>query len=350
METVLQPQFSKATLSFRTHLNYLEAFNQLLDRRLGFDDESALEHIFKRIDASGLCEADRRDGIDEDSLRKCLSHAWGVERLLDANQEAKNDDVVLRLANNWVCIQAYYVFYHATQALLVAKGHPRPDSHPKTQASFINLWADRRVELAPWTFVRHPVRSPLIPDGVALDDRISNLSHCDEHTAWSLCYKALKTTREDFRADAFEKKRKDKQRDRRKAWDAEEQARKAAGRKPRKPPTFPLPVLTPDEKAAIDVGLRPYSVMDYLYRLRIKANYEDADMFVDGPTRDTESVRAYNALCNLASATLFLSELSIIRIWGRDSFLDYHGAWHSSRKSSPGAPSLCQRRAFLESF
>jgi hypothetical protein len=336
-----------ATLAFRTHLNYLEAFNTLLDQRLGFEDESQLAHLYGRIKASGLCEADRRNNIDEDALKKSLSHAWGIERLLYANQEAASDDIVLRLANNWACIQAYYVLYHATQALLIAKGQPRYNSHATTQNSFINLWADRGVDLAPWTFVRAPVKAPLTPAWVQLNDKIHNLYHCDDSTAWSLCYKALRTTREEYRSEALDKKRKDKQRERRKAWEKEEQTRQAAGRDPRKPKVIPLPQLTPEEKNAVDGSLRPYSVMDYLYRLRIKANYEDADMFVDGPTVDTDSLRVYTCLCNLASATLFLSELSIISIWGKKNLIDYHTSWHSTRKVELTEPGLWDRTAHL---
>jgi hypothetical protein len=181
---------NEATPAFRTHLNYLEAFNLLLDQRLGFDNETQLNHLYRRIKASELCEAKQRKDIDEGALKKSLSHAWGIERLLYANQEAASDDIVLRLANNWACIQAYYVFYHATQALLVAKGHQRSDTHAKTQSTFINLWSDRGVDLAPWTFVRHPGRAPIAPTGVHVDETIHNMFHCDETTAWSLCINA----------------------------------------------------------------------------------------------------------------------------------------------------------------
>jgi hypothetical protein len=339
---------NKATPAFRTHLNYLEAFNRLLDQRPDFDNKTQLEHLYGRIKAGGLCEAERRNDIDEDALKRSLSHAWGIERLLYANQEAASDDIVLRLANNWACIQAYYVFYHATQALLVAKGSNRPDTHAKTQRTFINLWSDRRVDLAPWTFVRHPGSTPIAPTGVRVDETIHNMSHCDETTAWSLCYKALKTTREDPRDEALAKKRKDKQRAKRDAWREEEKNRLASGKKKRKQPEFSLPQLTPEEKNAVDANLRPYSVMDYLYRLRIKANYEDADMFVDGPTGDTDSLKVYTCLCNLASATLFLSELSILRIWGRDRFLEFHRAWHTSRKVELEITGLWDRTDYLK--
>jgi hypothetical protein len=165
----------------------------------------------------------------------------------------------------------------------------------------------------------------------------------------TLCYKALKTTREDARAEALAKKRKDKQRAKRDAWREEEKNRLASRKPARKQPEFSLPLLTLDEKNAVDASLRPYSVMDYLYRLRIKANYEDADMFVDGPTGDTDSLKVYTCLCNLASATLFLSELSIIRIWGREQFLTYHQSWHSSRKVDLKTSGLWDRTSFLTS-
>lgn len=336
-------------LAFSTHLNYLRAFNQLLNLGEG-SGKAQLERLYARINKSGLCEAKRREAIDEDTLKKSLSHAWGIERILYANQEAASDDIVLRLANNWASIQAYYVFYHATQALQVAKGHKRSETHTKTQNTFINLWASRRVDLAPWTFAYHPFREPTIPDGIRLNDKISNLTQCDESTAWSLCCKALRTTRGHAYEDALDKERAEKQKRNRSEWEKEEKGRIALGKKQRKTPRFSSPTLTVEEKARVNSNLRPYSLMDYLYRLRIKTNYEDADMFVDGPSDSKQSIVVYTCLCNLASATLFLSELSIISIWGKKSFSEYYQDWHGVKRTGPRVSGLWDRASVLADY
>ncbi|MFK0288824.1 hypothetical protein ACIQVL_51415 [Streptomyces sp. NPDC090499] len=48
---------------------------------------------------------------------------------------------------------------------------------------------------------------------------------------------------------------------------------------------------------------------DYLYRLRIKANYEDVTVFSSGPTTDHEAAQVGADLVALASATLLVHEL-----------------------------------------
>ena len=58
----------------------------------------------------------------------------------------------MRLTNTWGAVQAYYVGYHETQALIVARGAARPSTHPNTQNQFVDLWVKRNLDLAPWTF------------------------------------------------------------------------------------------------------------------------------------------------------------------------------------------------------
>ena len=337
-----------AVAAFKTHLNYLEAFNHLLNQDSSDSSGTMLDRIYDRINRSGVCNAVKRNDIDVAALKRSLSHAWGIERLLYANQEATSDDSLLRLANNWSCIQAYYVLYHATQTLQIAKGQKRPESHTATQKTFVNLWSTRGINLAPWSFVYSPDHPMVIPAGVVIDENIHNFTHCDEMSSWSLCFKALRTTRNESLPEAFKNKRIEKQKCQKLNWQKEETARLSAGKRPRLPRKFPLPHLTGEEKRAVDGKIRPYSLMDYLYRLRIKVNYQDADMFVDGPASNDQSIKAYTFLCNLASATLFLSELSIIPIWGKTKFSEYYKEWHKSKTSTLSSPGLGNRGLLLD--
>ena len=89
--------------------------------------------------------------------------------------------------------------------------------------------------------------------------------------------------------------------------------------------------------------------MDYLYRLRIKSNYEDADMFTDGPWDTSQSAVFYRRLCALASATLFLTELSVMPIWGKARFLAYREGWMKSRAHKVTQQELLNRTSLLNS-
>lgn len=344
----LSPETEAARNAFRTHANYVEAFYRLLDRREVADDRVTLpKHIYDRIIQSGVCNGKPRADINEDTLRKSLSHAWGIELLLYASQEAIDDDTVIRLANNWACIQAYYIFYHSTQALLVAKGHVRPETHEKTQKVFLNLWTERSSMLEPWSLIfgHDGVRGNLTNEPVDLG--IQNLKHCDSTNCWSLAAKALKTTREKHLEEAITNKRKDKKRERIKAWEETERVCVSAGKRQHKRPVFRQPKLTAEEKVDVGSRLRPCSLMDYLYRLRIKSNYEDADMFTEGPWDTKQSAVFYRHLCALASATLFLTELSVMPIWGKAKFLTYRDGWMKSRAHKVTQQELLNRTSFL---
>jgi len=66
----------------------------------------------------------------------------------------------------------------------------------------------------------------------------------------------------------------------------------------------------------LDSKLREYSMLDYLYRLRIKANYEDAGMFTDGPDDDEVSKSVHADLVNIAAAAMLVHELHIRQLVG----------------------------------
>ncbi len=112
-------------------------------------EAKALNALASRVSASPSMATTLPESIDEDQVRRSLANAWGTELLLALSSRYATDDEFVRLANNWAVIQAYYVVYHATQALAVAKGFPRPDSHPKTQNQYLSFWVPRPLDLTP---------------------------------------------------------------------------------------------------------------------------------------------------------------------------------------------------------
>ena len=104
---------------------------------------------------------------------------------------------------------------------------------------------------------------------------------------------------------------------------------------------------SPIHKAQVLGGLRPTTVFDFLYRLRVRSNYEDADAFILGTMSQTDAEEFNRGLCALTSTTLFLLELHITaRIGGRyfSQFMDEFASAHPldySRKT------IGARRLFL---
>jgi hypothetical protein len=92
----------------------------------------------------------------------------------------------------------------------------------------------------------------------------------------------------------------------RRLWTANRAGRLAGP--PKREPRFPLPHLTSEEKLTLDTTTRPYTLLDYLYRLRIRTNYVDSAMFTDGPEDPSESVSVRVALLNIVSTSLHVTE------------------------------------------
>lgn len=265
---------------------------------------------------------------DYEQARTSLVNAWGTELLLAfGGQLARHEDELLRVMNNWAVVQTYYVGYHAAQALLTARGQPRPESHPKTQAQFAAMWADRPMNLPPWTLGARDGGWCNPPLHHAIDDSIQSWSTCGPGASWDLAAKALRTTREEVVRERIAETRDRKKSAYRKAWLGEERDRVAAGKKARKEPVWTRPQLLVAEKRTIQKGVRSYTLLDYLYRLRIKTNYEDAGMFIDGPEDEHVSGEAHRNLVALAGCTLLVHELHIAAIVGRARMLKWADDW-----------------------
>ncbi len=156
------------------------------------------------------------------------------------------------------------------------------------------------------------------------------------------------TTRRDALKERGREYRERKKSERKKNWNQQEQDRLAAGKRPRKSPSFPLPRLTRPEKASIDQRLRPYTIMDYLFRLRIKTNYVDSNMFTDGPEDQVQSdvVRGY--LCRLASGTLLLHELAVSKIIGHTKFNEWITTWINGNIPPEMRVGLAERSSLID--
>ena len=329
--------------AFRTHANYLRAFSMLtvIDNPI-VSRRAALARLSRRVRSlASYAKLQRRD-VDVGQLRRSLNHAWGTELVLGLPVTyAQGEDEIFRLANNWGVVQVYYVLYHATQALAVASGFARPENHQKTINLFSDRWTTKPVPLPPWSFgaqVRGFSNAP-----AQVSDSVHPWTACTPRTCWGLAGKALRTTRQELVAEAWRQERKRKQVQARKVWEEEERNRRQSGRAARKKPTFALPILTEAEKAAVAARLAPTCLMDYLWRLRVKAHYQDASVFIEGPERG-ESTSLYGHLRWLVSASLLVHELHVTRLVGRTLMTELVDQWLKRMTTKIGLP---MRRDFI---
>ncbi len=319
--------------SYLTHSNYIRAFGKLVFDPIAIRRRNMYFYLYDRIHNSNVLPAPNRNRLDLNQVRSSLHVAWGTETLLLMSKLVIEEEELLRLSNNWSSIQTYYVLYHCTQALYVAKGQTRPLSHPRTQNIFFDLWGGRPIFLEPWSLTYGVDGVGNAPLDLEVDVSVQPWTACEGENLWNLAAKALMTTRRHSLHEKLYEHRKRKKRQSRKSWLEEENARVCAGKHVRKEPTFRLPRLNQEEKNQVENKLRPFTIMDYLYRLRIKTNYEDSNMFTDGPDDEVSSISVRNALCTIAGGALFLHELSIRSLVGKSKFIRWAQNW--TKKNLP---------------
>jgi hypothetical protein len=276
-----------------------------------------------------------------------------TELLLNLGAMTFDEDELVRLANSWGSVQTYYVGYAATQALIVAEGRPRPTDHPKTQSQVAALWVTRATAVAPFSFAAtagsrtNPLSYNNGP-GRPINRSVSSWSSVGSTNCWDIAATALRTTRNDAVDKKLKELRAGKARDQKKAWEAEERARVATGKRPRKTPQLPTTCkLTPAEAATAEAKVRVFTMLDYLYRLRVKANYEEAGMFTEGP--DSEYVSSVVALdmVRIASAIMVAHEVRIARLLGKATVMDLANDW-VLKHSPPPDKGIASRLAMLD--
>lgn len=317
---------SNSSGAFQTHANYLRAFAFIASGG-NSDRTSALISSLNRARGSGLLPNAQCVSANKIQALSSLQNAWGTELLLCLGERILISDELVRVSNNWSAVQAYYILYHATQAIAAAKGQSRTESHSKTQNQFLTFFARHGLGMEPWTLAYGNSGPENLPNEVSADHSIHSWSQCNAENCWGLAYKALRTTRKEAFPELIQKFRERKRANQRQLWKQDEEQRISTGKRPRREPIFKLPLLSIPEKEKINNNLRSYTLMDFLYRLRIRTNYEDSAMFTDGPDDNKQSATVRNDLLIVASCSLLIAELHIRPLVGFKLFDNWVNKW-----------------------
>jgi hypothetical protein len=342
--------------SFRTHNGYLGAFRLLAfeGRRYGNRDY----HLAKLADRTLKVYGDRikptKTAVDKGTVCRCIHRAWGTETILCTTAELSPDADLLRLALAWGAVQTYYACYGAAQAVLVAEGKPRSEQHNTTQNQVVDLWACRGFSLEPWSLAAtEPGARTACPAGILngpdrpLDLSLHTWASLERGQEWDRAAKALHTTREDRITEVMRQARERKKKDRIRIWRQEEEIRLAAGKRARRTPIVALPRLTLAEKESVRSRVRAVTMLDYLYRLRVKANYIDDELFSQGPENDSDAEAFATRMQDLVGATLLVHELRLGKLLGPRWVLNEADTWLHTNAATAAAHGLAVRRKLL---
>lgn len=245
----MNPQSQEnAQFGFTTYKNYLLAISYLLD------DYSSIHGKLKDIQ--------QKQNLDLSKIKSLLMNSWNSELLLNFPSLLNED--FLKFSNHWSPVQSYYAIYLACRALIVAKGFQAKGDHATTLEIIVsNFIQMEKLFPHPWNILFDARGYTNILNGVALTiiNCLENPYHfrSDQNKLCSSLCMFLKTT--------FERIIEEKC--------SEWKEKHPIKNRPRKR-------LPPGIKQTIVNKQRKVSIFDCFYRLRIRSNYKDVDIFILG--------------------------------------------------------------------
>jgi len=262
---------------FTTYKNYLLSFSYLLD--LLYPDYESIFSELKRVQSKTITSPEK--------IRSLLLNSWNSELLLNLPLLFQED--FLKFSNHWSPVQSYYSIYLSLRALIVGKNISARGDHSTTlNVVSSNFIQGEKLIPFPWNLLLdcdtycglkgnqninqiNPLENPF--------HFRNNLNKLQDF----MCL-FIKTTRERIIKEKCQE------------W----KEKNPIKNKPRKR-------LSPGVKESLSKATRATSLFDCLYRLRIRSNYHDVDIFILGSSAP-ETRLYFQAICNITDKTLFILE------------------------------------------
>jgi hypothetical protein len=298
LSNIRMPTGSPEEMAFQTFRNYLEATCAWASDLYPHPD-GLLPGVAEAVKARPWRKLPAGKKVLSARAGQLLRNAWATDVLLNAPRPLGGDDLVA-FANLWAPVQAYYAVFNAITALAHVVTASPPHGHvrllsfaaataSRADAPFVPPWT-ARVSGPPGAWIYHD----LGPDPI--DEKISNLAAPRVENAPSLLAMGLRTTRRE-QIDEH-----------REGW---KKGLLTAGGKQRE--NLPRTVLL--SRAA---AMRPTTLFDLMWRLRIRSNYQEGDAFLTGPLSPSQAADFHNALCTITGATLLTVEIFLAHHVGAD--------------------------------
>ena len=252
---------SDSRAAITTYSNYNDAWCLRRQRELSLGVEQSRLNAFQKLRPT--------QNFDREAVREHLRRGHLTLRLVQRIPVDEMPEFAMASAL-WLPVQAYYAVHGFGLAFLAATGDAA--SLPRTHGGFMKTAADRIVDgLFPRPFSAvlrggYYGWKHLAADLTGIPDRRAeirsglNLGHPSEGTRDAHVAQCLDTTR------------------RRLIEDKLEAARKTGARKSGKKTAR----LSSQRQVEIAESVGPTTVFDYLYRVRVKSNYEDTTMYQEG--------------------------------------------------------------------
>ena len=295
--------------AFATYRNYVAGYTRFLEQ---FDQDAAR---FPAIRSAVTGSArNRMAPLDKIKPRveivRAFRNAWATEITMALPRVSDmGDDRFVAAALHWLGPQAYYAVFQGGLGTIAAKGAPLPETHHTFLSSIHSQFTEQNMLPAPWngTCDKGWTTGGHVYGGcLAQSKPAPNSSYPGtlDDAAGAICT-ALKTTRDrrfdDVKEELIEKKR------------IKTKAGKPAKRMPM------------DRQRVEYQEMTCTTMFDFLYRLRIRSHYRDADTFLSPNIGDVTTY--YDDLLALTRSTLHalesLAVLAVGEAWFRDQLVTF---------------------------
>lgn len=279
------PALDNARYGFTTYTNYLMGLNYLLNKT--HENHTSITALLKVVQ--------QRTKYDSKRIKGLLMNSWNSELLLNFPHLLEDD--FLKFSNHWAPVQSYYAIYLACRALIVAKGLNANGDHATTLNTLVNFINTEKLFPNPWNILCNTNSFLNLPNNTKPGqiNPLENPEHFKSDTNKlldSLCM-FLRTTRQRIIEEKCIR------------WKEKNPTKKG----PRKR-------LSPGIRKGFEKRERQTSLFDCFYRLRIRSNYKDVDIFILGSSAP-EIGLYFKSLCNITDKTLFLVESYLYRYLGK---------------------------------
>lgn len=270
---------------FAVHKNYLGSLTLFLDLLYGRDDAMLEGLLVAQRQLPSFRRLARRRLDSGTELRRLLGISWASE--LQLRLANYGGGPFLRYSNAWAPVQAYYAVYMSVHAWLLTIGMGGlVDDHTRTLRTIVSHSVQRGLLPHPWTVTCGGCpelgerRIEGIPINAKPDQHVELLATPALGDVYPRLAKMLETTR-DLRLQRL-----------RREW------LRANGRKR-------MPAAA---KRAAGERLHATTLFDYLWRLRIRANYGDVSAFLMSGVDERDHEVFHRGLLRLTEATCLLFE------------------------------------------
>lgn len=264
----------RATYALTTYSNYVAAWVALLNRHYGVGDDG--RNAFLAALARNAAVRRLQGGIPvSDELTAAYCRGQLTFRAMHALPIEVHPQLA-RSANFWLPVQAYYAVHGTGLATMMALKMTPPQSHMTFRAVFSSIVHTYfpmpfcglclgGPDEKDFTFQGLPTAMEM----VLRQSQLASPEHIEDLATF--VGKSLSTTRQEFLAVRFGEKREREKKKR----------------------------LTHEARNQCCQNEHPTSICDLLYRLRLRSNYDNPDMYLFAPTEQKSAVKSYQELLRL---------------------------------------------------